>query len=333
MRRRKTTKKALHWGVAGLGGFSERTFLPALQFVRKAKLVSVYSHDHNRAKHIASRFAASGAFDSYDDFLASNIDAVYIGSRNSDHHMQVIKAAEAGKHILCDKPLALNAKQAQEMVDAAKANNVQLAVNYVFRFHPFIQKAKEFIDNKSIGKFVNIKASFNINFVPGDNFRYNKAESGGGALRDLGTHIIDLFRFLGGEFTFISGASDTIIYKTEVDDFTSGLLRFQNSGYGTFDVSYNSPKSFNRIEIIGSKGALSIENMLGNKIHSAKLTILFEGETKKTFRKRANKMQRLLKSVNRSFLLNETPAVTGDDGLINMRLMEALESICSSTKN
>src|SRR5690606_3268170 len=116
-------------------------------------------------------------------------------SANAHHYEQVIKAAKAGKHILCEKPLSITSSAAEEMVKACEENNVQLAVNYVYRFNPLVLKAKELIDKEYIGKLVSINLSFNINFYPDDNFRYEKALSGGGALRDLGTHMIDLLRF------------------------------------------------------------------------------------------------------------------------------------------
>ncbi len=173
-----------------------------------------------------------------------------------------------------------------------------------------------------------LNLSFNIDLPPGDNFRHNKELSGGGALRDLGTHLIDILRFLGGEFEIVSGAVDSIIYKSGVDDFASALVKFKNSGYGFFSCSYNSKKAFNRIEILGHKGAISIDSFIGVKHAPSKLTIMLEDEAKRSFRKRGNKLYYLLKSVQKSFLMNEEPLVTGYDGYINLKLMEELENKC-----
>ena len=123
----------------------------------------------------------------------------------------------------------------------------------------------------------------------------------------------------------INGIRDNVIYDCEVEDFSSAILKFQEGGYGYFNVSFNSPKAFNRIEIIGYKGAMSIENIFGKKNVSGKLVIDLKGEAKKAFRKKANKQLRLLKSVQRSFLKNTPPLITGEDGLKNMKLMEMLE--------
>jgi len=328
--KRKKVKRNI-WGVAGCGRFAENAFLPALQMLKKNEVVSLFSNSKERANELSKKFGIPNAFSNYDEFLNSNINCVYISSANSYHYDQVIKAAKAGKNILCEKPIALSSSQAEEMVKACEDNGVKLAVSYVYKFHPLVRKAKELINSEYIGKLVSINLNFNIDMVPGNNFRFNKGLSGGGALRDLGTHMIDLLRFLGGEIESIQGAVDNVVYKSDVDDFAAAIVRFENGGYGYFNVSYNNKKAFNRVEILGSKGAMSIEKLIGNQ--TAKLTILREGETKKSFRKRANKLFYLLKSVQQSFLKNEQPLATGNDGLINMKIMEELESKCLTKRN
>ena len=324
----KRNIQKLKWGIAGCGKYAEHTFIPALALLRRSTLNSFYSHKLSRAKQLADKTGAGGYFNDYGEFLKSDINCVYVSSENSDHHQQVIKAAEAGKHIFCEKPMALNSKEAQEMVDVCKINNVLFSVNYVHRFHPHIIKAKGIVKNQTLGKLVSVSASFNIDLPPGDNFRFTKKLSGGGAFRDLGTHMIDMLRYFGGEITEISGYIDDLVYKSEVDDFAVALVKFKTSGYGYLNVSYNSKKAFNRIEILGHKGTIGIDNWIVGKNHSAKLTILLDGQRKMSFWKRGNKLHNLLKAVQKSFLKNEKLPVTGEDGLINMRIMEELESKC-----
>jgi len=299
-----------------------------LSILRKSTLNSIYSNNILRAKQIAEKFGVADHFNDYDKFLKSDITAVYIASANSDHYHQVIKAAQAGKNILCEKPLAITSAQAEEMVKVCKDNGVFLAVNYVHRYYPLVTKAKEFIDSQMLGKITSISLSFNIDTPPSNNFRFNRELAGGGALRDLGTHMIDLLRYFGGEFKIIGGAMDNIIYKSDVEDFANAIVKFDDTGYGYFSVSYNNRKAFNRIEILGHKGALSIDNLIGKKNVSSKLTILHEGELKIAFRKRGNKLLYLLKSVQSSFLKGEEPLSTGQDGLINLKIMEDLENKC-----
>jgi len=325
--------KKIKWGIAGCGRFTENSFLPAIRLTRKSNVTSLYSRDFNRAKSLAEKFSIQNFFDNYDEFLKSDIDAVYVASSNLHHYEQVIKAAKAGKNILCEKPLALTSKQAEEMVSVCKENNVLLAVNYVHRFHPLVIKAKELIVDQKLGKLVSIDVHFNIDFPPDNNFRFKKKLSGGGALRDIGTHMIDLLRYFGGEAESIDGVIGNLIYQSEVDDFALGTVKFEKGGYGSFNVSYNNKKAFNRIEILCHKGAIAIDNLIGRKKFAPKLTILLEDETRKSFRKRGNKMMYVIKSIQKSFLKNETPHATGEDGLINLKLMEELERKCLQRKN
>jgi predicted dehydrogenase len=325
---RRPVVKKLKWGVAGCGRFTEHTFIPTLKFLRRSSVQSFFSHNLNRSKELAEKSGASGYFDNYDEFLKSDIDCVFVASVNSHHYEQVIKAAEAGKKILCEKPLAIDSKQAEEMVEACKRNNVLLAVNYLHRLHPHVIKAKELIKNQTIGKLVSVDVSFNMDFPPTNNFRFNKELSGGGALRDLGTHMIDLLRFFGGEISEIDGYMDNVIYNYDVEDFASALVKFENKSYGSMNGSYNTKQAFNRIEILGHTGAISIENFIGVKGVPSKLTIQLDGEAKKSFRKRGNKFLFMMRAIQKSFLKNQTPPVTGEDGLINMKLMEELERKC-----
>ncbi len=325
MRLSKQLPRKLKWGVAGCGNFLENTFLPTLQQLKKSKLVSVYSANKERADFIKKKFNAENSFNDYQKFLESNIEAVYISSKNSDHYQQVIDAANAGKNILCEKPLSMTSEQAKEMVEVCKRNDVTLTINYVMRHHPIIKKTKEFIDSKLLGKIVSISAKFNFDYQPNDNFRFKMDESGGGALRDLGTHMIDLLRYLGGEIESISGNVDNIIYDSKVDDFAAGLIKFENGGYGDFNVSFNVSEPVNRIEILGHRGTIIIDKMIGQRLAASKMTINLKDEGRKAFRRRANRQLHLLRDVQKAFLKNEAPLITGEDGLINMQLMETLE--------
>ncbi len=323
-----TIRKKVKWGVAGCGKFAETTFIPTLLQLKKSSLIATYSSDLNRAKEISNKYFAKNYFNDYQEFLKQDFEIVYIGSANNDHHWQVIEAAKAGKNILCEKPLALTSEQAQEMVDVCKQNNVFLAVNYVHRFHPLSVKAKEIIDKGMIGSIVTVSTSFNIDYEPDDNFRFDIEQSGGGAFRDLGTHMIDLLRFFGGEVVDITGFIDNVVYKSQVDDFAAAVVKYKKGGYGFLNVSYNSRHAFNRIDIIGSNGSISIENIIGRKKQAGKLTIDLAGEARKAFRKRANKLLILLKSIQKAALNKNEPVITGYDGLVNMQIMEKLEGKC-----
>ncbi len=322
----KRLTRKLNWGVAGLGGFAENSVLPTLNMLAKSKIVSLYSHDLKRAQTLGVQYSAK-AFSDFDDFLQSGIDVVYIASSNNFHYEQTIKSARAGKHILCEKPLAVSSAEAKEMVKVCKENNVFLSVNYVYRFHPLVRKAKELLERGMLGQVISISGSFNIDYPPNENYRFRK-EAGGGPLRDLGTHVINLLTYFGGDVVDVKGYMDNVIYNSEVEDFATGIFKFKNGGYGLFNVSFNSAKAPNSIVVQGHKGYLTIENMIAKKFHSVKLAINLEGETKKTFRRKANKFLIRLRSFQRSILNGEEPEVTGEEGVKNIELMEKFEEEC-----
>jgi predicted dehydrogenase len=317
--------RKLKWGVAGCGYFLENVFLPSLQLVKRSRLISVYSHDPKRAHEIASKFGAPNFYDDYQAFLNSGIDAVYISSKNNDHYYQVIEAAKAGKHVFCERPIALNSAQAEEMVRICKENNVQFAINHIHRFHPLIIKVKELIDKNILGKLVAISASYHIDMPPADNFRFKKELSGGGVLRDTGAIVIDLMRYFGGEVSEVKGFMDNVIYKSEVDDFAAAIIKFINGGYGLFNVSYDTKKPFIRLDIIGFNGSINIESKIDKRNFITKITIDLKGEAKMVFRKKFNKIAFVIRSVQKSFLQNKIPVVSGEDGLNNIRLIEKIE--------
>lgn len=325
----KSPIKKLKWGVAGCGHFAEHSFLPAVLISHKGKVKSLFSNNKQRAEQLANKYSVSNYFSDYDKFLNSDIDAVYISSANNKHYEQTIKAANAGKHILCEKPMAITSELAKEMVNVCKENNVLLSVNYVMRYHPIILKAKEIISSRMLGKLTSININFNIDLPPSENFRYDKKQSGGGALRDLGTHVIDLLFYFGGEIEQINGGLDNLVFNEEVEDFAYATVKFKDSGYGNFNVSYCNKRALNRIEILGSIGAIVIDNFIGAKNESAKISIMLNNEAKRVFRKRGNKMIYMLRSVQKSFLKNNQPLVTGEDGFINLKLIEELEQQCS----
>ncbi|MFA3782747.1 Gfo/Idh/MocA family protein [Melioribacteraceae bacterium 4301-Me] len=319
----------LKWGVAGCGNFAENSFLPALQIFKKNRLMAVYSHTKERAMFISNKFGAPYSYDNFDEFLKCDFDILYISSANADHYWQVIKAAEAKKQILCEVPIAVNSQQVQEIINVCKENKIIIVPNYIHRFHPIVNKAKELVTNQIIGKIISISANYNIDLAPSENFRFNKKLSGGGALIDLGSQMIDVLRFFGGEISDVKGYKDNIIYKSEVEDFASAIVKFEKSGYGYFNVSYNAKNTLNKIEIIGYKGSISIENFIFGKNKPTKLIIDIFGEGKKVFMKRTNKLKYVIKETQKIMTKKTLPQLLSlENGLINLKIIEEVYKQC-----
>ncbi|PTM57904.1 Gfo/Idh/MocA family protein [Desmospora activa] len=219
-----------------------------------------------------------------------DIDLIDIVTPNDTHAEIAIAAAEAGKHVLCEKPLALSLPQAEQMLEAVNKAGVTHMICYNYRFSPAVQWAKKLIDEGRLGRIYHIRATFLQDWLMDPDFpltwRLQKKISGGGTLGDLGAHLIDLARFLVGEFQEVTGMMETFIKKrplgtmtdnlkgravsdqwgeVTVDDATLFLARFHNGALGTFESSRFSRgnRAGNRFEINGEKGSLrwDMENL------------------------------------------------------------------------
>jgi predicted dehydrogenase len=220
----------------------------------------------------------------------NDIDLIDIATPNNSHADIAIAAAEAGKHVICEKPLALNLEQSKKMLDAVKKAGVVHMICHNYRFAPAVQFAKKLIEEGRLGKIYHIRATFLQDWLMDPNFpltwRLKKEVSGSGTLGDLGAHIIDLARFLVGEFSEVVGMMDTFVKKrplgsmtsnlkpliendqygeVTVDDATAFLARFENGALGTFEATRFSRgnRAGNRFEINGEKGSVrwDMENM------------------------------------------------------------------------
>jgi predicted dehydrogenase len=227
-----------------------------------------------------------------------DIDVIDIATPNDTHAEIAIAAAEAGKHIIIEKPLAMNVKQAESMLEAVQRNNVIHMICHNYRFSPAVQYAKKLIDEGRLGKLYHIRANYLQDFIVDPTFplvwRLQKEVSGSGALGDIGAHSIDLARFLVGEFKEIVAMMETFIKErplaalqgglsatadTEklgavtVDDAVAFLARFDNGVFGTFEATRfaQGNRNKNKFEINGDKGSIrwDMENMNNLEVYLA----------------------------------------------------------------
>ena len=212
-----------------------------------------------------------------------DIDVIDIVTPNNTHAEMAIAAAEAGKHVICEKPLALTVEQAERMYQAVKKNNVVHMIMHNYRFSPAVQFAKKLIQENRIGDIRHVRAAYLQDWLMDPNFplawRLNKEITGTGALGDIGAHSIDLARFLAGEISEVVGTMKTFIDerpvgdasgglsaksvgeetgKVEVDDTASFIAHFENGALGVFEASRFAGGNRNRncIEINGTKGSV-----------------------------------------------------------------------------
>ena len=190
----------VRWGILSTANIGAKRVIPAIHKSVNGTVAAVASRTMAAAQVFADENNIPVAYGSYEDLLAdTNIDAIYISLPNSMHHEWSLKCADAGKPTLCEKPLASNAQEAQQMVDAFKAKNLLFAEAFMYRFHPQNQRAQQMVQDGAIGEPHIMDASFSFRINPGneDNIRLSKVLAGG-ALMDVGCYCVNCMRFITG---------------------------------------------------------------------------------------------------------------------------------------
>ena len=251
----------VRWGVIGAGGIADRRTIPGLLMSENAQLVAVMDICGKTVEAVAKKYSVENYYDIEDKLLEhQNIDAVYIASPVSAHYKQAVKAAKAGKHILMEKPLALDTKQGKELIVVCKNQNVLFAAGFMMRFHPYHIKAKELVSSGALGDIVSMRAQLTCWYPDMQGaWRQNFAESGGGALMDMGIHCIDLLQYISGaKVRSVSALLGTKTFNYDTEDSASVLMEFSNGAYGYVDSNFNIPDDAAecRLEIYGTKGSI-----------------------------------------------------------------------------
>src|SRR5262245_17017692 len=248
----------VRWGVLSTANIGTQKVLPAMQRGQYCEITAIASRDLAKAKAAAARLSIPKAYGSYEELLADpEIDAVYNPMPNHLHVPWSIKALEAGKHVLCEKPIALSAVEAQELVDAARRRpQLKVMEAFMYRHHPQWQRAKQLVDAGAIGELRTIHSFFSYFNVDPNNVR-NMADIGGGGLMDIGCYNISLSRFIfGAEPQRVLGIVE---YDPQfaTDRLASGILDF-GRGTATFTCS-TQLSSYQRVNIYGTEGRVEIE--------------------------------------------------------------------------
>jgi predicted dehydrogenase len=268
----------LGWGILGCGDITEKRGAPAIRDQAESRLVAFCSRNLDRARKLADRFGASRATDDEAAFLADpEIEVVYVATEHDRHAAQVIAAARAGKHVLCEKPMALSAAECRAMIDACRDAGVQLAVAYYRRYYPKIRRMKQLLDEGAIGAPVHASICLGYRLDPArirpHDWRLQQERSGGGALADTGSHRLDLLCYLLGRPERVAGLADRAELPIGAPDVESLLIRMQN---GVHVVSRHTLRagSPDELTIFGTAGSLSATPVDGDA-----LTVHRGGET------------------------------------------------------
>jgi D-xylose 1-dehydrogenase (NADP+, D-xylono-1,5-lactone-forming) len=249
--------KKLRWGLLSTARIN-RAVIPPIRGSVRSELKAVASRDVVRAKEYAKEWHIPHAYGSYEELLADeNIDVIYNPLPNHLHAEWSIRAAEAGKHVLCEKPLALTLTEVDRMMAAAKQHNVIITEAFMYKHHPQTLKVLDLIKQDAIGDLLLVKGAFTFNLDRPDDVRW-VPEWGGGSIWDVGCYPISFSR-LAANADPVEVFGWQVTGSTGIDVAFSGQLRFASGLLAQFDCGFRAP-FHTAIEIVGTKGAIELKS-------------------------------------------------------------------------
>jgi len=246
----------LRLGILSTADIARTKVVPGMQRAQRCEVMAIASRDGGRAREVADQLGIPNAHGSYEELLADpDLDAVYIPLPNHLHAEWTIAAARAGKHVLCEKPLALTADEAQRAIDACQAEGVRVMEAFMYRLHPSWVAVRELVASGRIGSLRAVQSWFSYYNDDARNIR-NIREFGGGALYDIGCYSVNLSRMLFGSEPTRVQASSVRDPANGTDVLTSGILDF-GDGVATFTCSTRAEDD-QRVHVYGTEGRISI---------------------------------------------------------------------------
>ncbi len=250
----------LRWAIIGCGDITNKRVAPAMVEHDGSDLVAFFSHTLSRAQELTAKFGARRAYDGLDGLLADeDVDAVYIGSPQDRHCSETVAAAEAGKHVLCEKPMALTVDECARMIDACEASSVHLAIAYYRRWYPKARKMKELVDSGAIGTPVRARVLIGGRYDPAlDDWKHWRVTgaAGGGALMDVGSHRLDIICYLLGEPLRVAGLMGHLAMSYDAPDTETLVCEMASGCHVTCGCQWNLPVGHDEMEIHGTEGSI-----------------------------------------------------------------------------
>ncbi|MGQ0764739.1 MAG: Gfo/Idh/MocA family protein [Gemmatimonadota bacterium] len=329
-RKRKTAPpRRVRYAVVGLGHIAQIAVLPAFRNARRnSRLAAIVSGDDTKLDVLRRRYKVETAvhYDQLDDlFAGGEIDAVYIALPNDLHRAVVLKAAEAGIHVLCEKPLAMTETDCLDMIEACEAAEVRLMTAYRLHYEPATLRAIELVRAGRIGEPRFFTSTFSMQVTDPANIRL-KAERGGGPLFDLGIYCINAARSLFAseplEVTAFHAAGDDDRFR-EVPEMSSALIRFPRERLATFVCSFGAGDT-SSYRIIGTRGDIHVEPAYEHAEGLEFRLTIGDRTTRRRFR-RTDQFGAELLAFSDSVLNGPDPEPSGWEGLADVRIMEAVE--------
>jgi D-xylose 1-dehydrogenase (NADP+, D-xylono-1,5-lactone-forming) len=305
----------IRWGILSTARIAEK-LIGGARVAEDVEIAAVGSRDLARAQAFAQEHAIPQAFGSYEELLASDIDAVYIPLPNSLHVEWSVRALEAGKHVLCEKPLARDPAAVERAFDAAERAGRVLMEAFMWRFHP--QTAELVRRSREIGQLRLVRAAFGFNLPWLENVRWDPALEGG-ALMDVGCYGVSAMRLLCGEPERVSGEQ---VLRNGVDARFAATLRFGGDVLGLLDCGMDVHRR-NSLEVVGESGTLAVPSPWQTPL-GALIVLTRDGEPEEIRPETVDPYARELEAMGRAIASGEPPPLDRADALGQARTLAAL---------
>lgn len=315
--------KPLRIGILGAARIAPPALIAPAKKVEGVEVVSVAARDADKARKFARKHGIAQVHERYEDMLRDpDIDAVYNPLPNSHHGLWTIKALEAGKHVLCEKPLASNAEEAAQMADAAQRSGCIMAEAFHWRYHPLAARMKEIVDSGRLGRIEHIEAHFCVPLLEPGNIRW-RYDLAGGALMDTGCYTINMVRHLAGAEPMVTSAHAKMMRK-DVDRQMRANFVFDDGRTGAIFCSMAGwPLLRAKVQVRGDHGVMTVMNPLAPQLyHSLKVEDDHGREVEKVSGQESytHQLRAFAAWVN-----GGPPMVSdGDDGVKNMAVIDAV---------
>jgi glucose-fructose oxidoreductase len=261
--------RVLKWGVLGFGAFSDAAMGPAISATSGHQLAAIQGRNPDRTAAFAKKYNVPFFTQDAEAILSrKRVDAVYIAAPNDLHAPYTVRAAEAGLHVLCEKPMARNLAEARQMAAACRKNNVKLMIGHMMRFNPCHSWAKEFLQAGRLGKVLEARGKFGFHLptaypLATSPWHLDPQVAGGGSLLSVGIHVVDLLRYiLGQEVRQVASLMETRTYPFPMDWEASTVLRFEGGAIATVLSSFENLCGPNDLEVCGTDGVMKITGTL-----------------------------------------------------------------------
>ncbi len=319
----------VRWGILSTAKIGTNRVIPAMQKGKYCEIIAIASRQLDKAQAAARELGISKAYGTYDELLNDpDVDAIYNPLPNHLHVPWTIKAMEAGKHVLCEKPIGLSSAEGQKIVDEAKKRpELKVMEAFMYRHHPQWQTARQFIEEGKIGKLRMVQSVFSYFNINADDIR-NKAEIGGGGLMDIGCYNVSLSRFIfGSEPKKVCGIME-MDPQFKTDRLVSAILDF---GCGTAVFTCSTQLSrYQRVNIFGTEGRVELENINYPADEASKLWLQQDEEITELPIPKCDHYE--IQGDRFSLaIINDTEVFTPiEDAIANMKVLEAIVQSASN---